>query len=167
MPLDQLKDRVTEVAKVLLEKNPVALKATKDAVRRVGEMTYDDAEDYLVRAQEAANSYDTDGPQGGHPPVHRREELQARPRRLRQEPRPPPDDGARRKPCDWIAPDPVALHARGRPSKLACVDLATGRRWTYAELDAAIERGVAALPARSASARATGSRCWRATAPTS
>ena len=46
---------------------------------------------------------------------------------------------------DWIAPDPVALHARGRPMKLACVDLPTGRRWTYAELDATIERGVAAL----------------------
>ena len=37
------------------KKNPVALKATKDAIRRVDEMTYDNAEDYLVRAQEAAN----------------------------------------------------------------------------------------------------------------
>ena len=34
----------------------VALKATKDAIRRVREMTYDNAEDYLVRAQEAVNS---------------------------------------------------------------------------------------------------------------
>ena len=39
----------------------MALKATKDAIRRVGEMTYDNAEDYLVRAQEAANSFDNDG----------------------------------------------------------------------------------------------------------
>jgi trans-feruloyl-CoA hydratase/vanillin synthase len=38
----------------LLEKNPIALKATKDAIRRVGLMAYDVAEDYLVRAQEAA-----------------------------------------------------------------------------------------------------------------
>ncbi len=61
LPLAQLKDRVTQVAGVLLAKNPVALKATKDAVRRVREMTYDNAEDYLIRAQEAANSFDADG----------------------------------------------------------------------------------------------------------
>ena len=65
VPLAQLKDRVTEVANVLLKKNPVALKATKDAIRRVGDMTYDDAEDYLIRAQEAANSYDNDGRKEG------------------------------------------------------------------------------------------------------
>jgi len=65
VPLDSLKARVTEVAKVLLGKNPVALKATKDAIRRVGEMTYDNAEDYLVRAQEAANSFDDDGRKEG------------------------------------------------------------------------------------------------------
>jgi len=61
LPLDQLKTRVTEVARVLLAKNAVALKATKDAVRRVREMTYDNAQDYLIRAQEAANSFDGEG----------------------------------------------------------------------------------------------------------
>ena len=65
LPADQLEARVTEVAKVLLEKNPVALKATKDAIRRVREMTYDNAEDFLVRAQEAANSFDNDGRKEG------------------------------------------------------------------------------------------------------
>ncbi len=65
IPLAGLKDRVTEVANVLLEKNPVALKATKDAVRRVMEMTYDNAEDFLIRAQEAANSFDNDGRKEG------------------------------------------------------------------------------------------------------
>ncbi|MEK1949680.1 MAG: p-hydroxycinnamoyl CoA hydratase/lyase, partial [Ensifer adhaerens] len=65
LPLKELKARVTEVARVLREKNPVALKATKDAVRRVGPMSYDDAEDYLVRAQEAANSYDAEGRKEG------------------------------------------------------------------------------------------------------
>jgi trans-feruloyl-CoA hydratase/vanillin synthase len=65
VPLAHLKERVTEVANVLLKKNPVALKATKDAVRRVSEMTYDNAEDYLIRAQEAANSYDNDGRKEG------------------------------------------------------------------------------------------------------
>ena len=64
-PLATLKARVTEVANVLLAKNPVALKATKDAVRRVGEMTYDNAEDFLIRAQEAANSFDNDGRKEG------------------------------------------------------------------------------------------------------
>ena len=53
------------MAQTLLKKNPVALKATKDAIRRVGEMTYDNAEDFLVRAQEAANSYDNDGRKEG------------------------------------------------------------------------------------------------------
>jgi trans-feruloyl-CoA hydratase/vanillin synthase len=65
VPAAQLHARVTEVANMLLKKNPVALKATKDAVRRVGEMTYENAEDYLVRAQEAANSYDDEGRKEG------------------------------------------------------------------------------------------------------
>ncbi|WP_294333519.1 p-hydroxycinnamoyl CoA hydratase/lyase [uncultured Sphingomonas sp.] len=65
LPLDRLKARVTDVANVLLTKNPVALKATKDAIRRVSIMSYDDAEDYLVRAQEAANSYDNEGRKEG------------------------------------------------------------------------------------------------------
>jgi trans-feruloyl-CoA hydratase/vanillin synthase len=65
VPLSALMQRVTEVAQVLLKKNPVALKATKDAVRRVKEMTYDNAEDYLIRAQEAANSHDNEGRKEG------------------------------------------------------------------------------------------------------
>ncbi|TPW08230.1 MAG: enoyl-CoA hydratase/carnithine racemase [Alphaproteobacteria bacterium] len=50
-----------EVGERLLKKNPVALKATKDSVRRVVEMTYENAEDYLIRAQEAADSFDPEG----------------------------------------------------------------------------------------------------------
>ena len=65
VPLASLEARVRELAGILLKKNPVALKATKDAVRRVKEMTYDNAEDYLIRAQEAANSYDNDGRKEG------------------------------------------------------------------------------------------------------
>jgi trans-feruloyl-CoA hydratase/vanillin synthase len=65
VPLGQLHSRVEAVAKVLLAKNPVALKAAKDAVRRVGEMTYDNAEDYLIRAQEAANFFDNSGRKEG------------------------------------------------------------------------------------------------------
>jgi trans-feruloyl-CoA hydratase/vanillin synthase len=65
VPIAQLQERVTAVATTLLKKNPVALKATKDAIRRVGEMTYDNAEDYLIRAQEAANSFDNEGRKEG------------------------------------------------------------------------------------------------------
>ncbi|MGC3980847.1 MAG: p-hydroxycinnamoyl CoA hydratase/lyase [Steroidobacteraceae bacterium] len=65
LPLAKLRERVEQVARVLLQKNPVALKATKDAIRRVGEMTYDNAEDYLIRAQEAANSFDNEGRKEG------------------------------------------------------------------------------------------------------
>jgi len=65
VPADRLRARVEAVAAVLLKKNPVALKATKDAVRRVADMTYDNAEDYLIRAQEAANSFDSEGRKEG------------------------------------------------------------------------------------------------------
>lgn len=58
VPLAQLETRVREIAGLLLKKSPVALKATKDAIRRVSEMTYDNAEEYLVRMQEAANFHD-------------------------------------------------------------------------------------------------------------
>jgi len=65
VPRAKLEERVTELANTLLAKNWVTLKAAKDAVRRVKEMTYDNAEDFLVRAQEAANSYDDDGRKEG------------------------------------------------------------------------------------------------------
>jgi len=65
VPIDQLEDRVEELCKCILEKSPVAIKATKDAVRRVKDMTYDNAEDYLVRAQEAANYFDNDARKEG------------------------------------------------------------------------------------------------------
>jgi trans-feruloyl-CoA hydratase/vanillin synthase len=65
VPLAQLESRVSEIAGILIKKNPVTLKATKDAIRRVKEMTYDNAEDYLIRAQEAANSFDNEGRKQG------------------------------------------------------------------------------------------------------
>lgn len=57
LPADKLKERVQEVADVLKKKDGHALRATKWAVRRVREMTYDNAEDYLIRAQEALNDF--------------------------------------------------------------------------------------------------------------
>jgi trans-feruloyl-CoA hydratase/vanillin synthase len=66
VPLADLEARVTEVARKLLAKNWTTLKAAKDAVRRVMDMTYDDAEDYLIRVQEAANFHDkTEGRKEG------------------------------------------------------------------------------------------------------
>jgi trans-feruloyl-CoA hydratase/vanillin synthase len=66
VPRAKLEARVTELATTLLAKNWVTLKAAKDAVRRVKEMTYDNAEDFLVRAQEAANFHDqTEGRKEG------------------------------------------------------------------------------------------------------
>jgi len=66
VPAGQLRARVLEVANKLLKKNLETLKATKDAVRRVREMTYDNAEDYLIRAQEALNWHDrSDGRHAG------------------------------------------------------------------------------------------------------
>ena len=66
LPLAALENRVLEVARKLLAKNWVTLKAAKDAVRRVIDMTYDSAEDYLIRAQEAANFQDkTEGRKEG------------------------------------------------------------------------------------------------------
>jgi trans-feruloyl-CoA hydratase/vanillin synthase len=57
LPADQLKARVVEVCEVLKKKDSQALRATKWAMRRVMEMTYDNAEDYLIRAQEALNQF--------------------------------------------------------------------------------------------------------------
>lgn len=65
VPLEGLRARVEEIATTLLAKNPVAVKATKDAVRRVMEMTYDNAEAFLVTAQEAANYFDNEGRKEG------------------------------------------------------------------------------------------------------
>jgi feruloyl-CoA hydratase/lyase len=58
LPADKLEARVREVAQKLLGKNWATLKSTKDCVRRVSEMTYENAEDYLIRAQEALNFMD-------------------------------------------------------------------------------------------------------------
>jgi trans-feruloyl-CoA hydratase/vanillin synthase len=58
VPLEQLRARVKQIADSMLEKNPQTLKAAKDAVKRVAEMTYDASEDYLVVRQESLNYLD-------------------------------------------------------------------------------------------------------------
>lgn len=47
-----------------------------------------------------------------------------------------------------VVPDFVAHHAVARPARLACVDLATGRRWTWAALHDSVARCVAVLLGR-------------------
>lgn len=48
----------------------------------------------------------------------------------------------------WPVPDYVRLHAAGQPTRPACVELATGRVWTYAKLDEDIARCVTVLRVR-------------------
>jgi trans-feruloyl-CoA hydratase/vanillin synthase len=57
VPADQLMARVTEIAQALSKKDGNALRATKWAVRRMVDMTYENAEDYLIRTQEALHSF--------------------------------------------------------------------------------------------------------------
>jgi trans-feruloyl-CoA hydratase/vanillin synthase len=47
VPRARLRERTIELARVLMEKNPTVLKAAKHAYRRVIDMSWDDAEDYL------------------------------------------------------------------------------------------------------------------------
>jgi trans-feruloyl-CoA hydratase/vanillin synthase len=57
VPAIRLEARVREIAQALIKKDGNALRATKWAIRRMTEMTYDNAEDYLIRAQEALHSF--------------------------------------------------------------------------------------------------------------
>lgn len=58
VPADKLQARVEEVTATLLRKNWETLKSTKDAIRRVREMTYDNALDYQLTAAGALSSRD-------------------------------------------------------------------------------------------------------------
>ncbi|MBN1239887.1 MAG: p-hydroxycinnamoyl CoA hydratase/lyase [Gammaproteobacteria bacterium] len=59
VPLSELRETVRQLADKLLEKNPATLKAAKDALKRVTEMTVDASEDYLVVRQESLNYLDS------------------------------------------------------------------------------------------------------------
>ena len=47
VPKDQLRERTRKLARVLLEKNPVVLRAAKQAYKRVRHMNWEEAADYL------------------------------------------------------------------------------------------------------------------------
>jgi trans-feruloyl-CoA hydratase/vanillin synthase len=62
VPREQLRARVTELAKKLMDKNPHVLSAMKLAYRRVKDMSWDVSEDYLYA--KAQQTYSTDPEQG-------------------------------------------------------------------------------------------------------
>lgn len=57
VPAEQLLERVTAIAEALKKKDGHALRATKWTMRRMADMTYDNALDYQIRAQEALHSF--------------------------------------------------------------------------------------------------------------
>ena len=58
VPLASLREHVEGVARLLLEKNGLTLTAIKKAMRKMGEMTFESAEEYLVLAQESLSFHD-------------------------------------------------------------------------------------------------------------
>ena len=60
VPLAQLREETMKIAKVLLDKNPAVLRATKEAVRTVRGMTHDQAQQYLAAKLTALTATDKD-----------------------------------------------------------------------------------------------------------
>ena len=52
VPKEKLRERVRELADVLLKKSPAVLKGAKDAFKRVQQLDWDMSEDYLITKQE-------------------------------------------------------------------------------------------------------------------
>lgn len=57
VPAERLKERVLEICEALKKKDGHALRATKWVMRRIVDMTYDNALDYQIRTQEALHSF--------------------------------------------------------------------------------------------------------------
>jgi feruloyl-CoA hydratase/lyase len=58
VPLNRLRQRTAELAAVLLGKNPVVLRAAKHAFRQIRDMSWDQAEDYLMAKQDQSRLLD-------------------------------------------------------------------------------------------------------------
>jgi trans-feruloyl-CoA hydratase/vanillin synthase len=66
VPLARLRDRVVELAKILLSKNPTVLNAAKIAYKQCRDMSWEQAEDYLVAKAAQASAADPErGKQAG------------------------------------------------------------------------------------------------------
>lgn len=61
VPLAQLKDEVTELCNVLLEKNPIVLRYAKNGFKRCRELTWDQNEDYLYAKLDQCVARDKEG----------------------------------------------------------------------------------------------------------
>ena len=85
VPAGELKTRVHAIANVLLEKNPVTLKAAKDTFKRVRNMPWDACGRlYLCQARTDAAARQDAWPRRGPEAVPRRQELSSRPRRIQE-----------------------------------------------------------------------------------
>jgi feruloyl-CoA hydratase/lyase len=60
VPRAELRPRVEKLAKTLLEKNPMALRIAKQAARRVRDMPWEDAEDYLFAKLDQLRFHDAE-----------------------------------------------------------------------------------------------------------
>jgi feruloyl-CoA hydratase/lyase len=60
VPRAELRPRVEKLAKTLLEKNPMALRIAKHATRRVRDMPWEDAEDYLFAKLDQLRFHDAE-----------------------------------------------------------------------------------------------------------
>ncbi|KEZ78629.1 p-hydroxycinnamoyl CoA hydratase/lyase [Salinisphaera hydrothermalis] len=58
VPTDQLRDAVTELAGMLVDKNPVALRYAKNGFKRCRELTWEQNEDYLYAKIDQSNHRD-------------------------------------------------------------------------------------------------------------
>ncbi|HWI73733.1 MAG TPA: enoyl-CoA hydratase-related protein [Baekduia sp.] len=61
VPLAQLSDETTKLAKVLLEKNPVVMDAAKNGYKHAADMSWEQALDYLYAKLEQSQFNDRDG----------------------------------------------------------------------------------------------------------
>jgi trans-feruloyl-CoA hydratase/vanillin synthase len=65
VPRARLKEETVNLAKLLMEKSPIALRCTKEAIRAVRNMTHDQAFQYLSSKLQALQSVDKEGPTKG------------------------------------------------------------------------------------------------------
>ncbi len=78
VPLAQLREVTVELARNLLEKNPVVLRAAKHGFKRCRELTWEQNEDYLyAKLDQIAPARHRRWPRAGHEAVSGRQEHQA------------------------------------------------------------------------------------------
>ena len=85
VPKDQLRERTRKLAQTLLEKNPVVLRARKQAYKHVRDMTWEQSADYLAsKMDQISHARPRRRALAGHEAIPRRQDLQARPRGVQE-----------------------------------------------------------------------------------